>query len=85
MHGYTAESSVDFIDILQNLNMAAMLNVEARKGRWGGWVDGIYLDVSTDADTPGSLLDSLGVDLQTLPPSTRARAAAQSRSNPRPC
>lgn len=66
VRGYSAESSFDFIDIVQNLDMAAMLNVEVTKGRWGGWVDGIYLDVSSDADTPGSLLDSLGVDLQQM-------------------
>lgn len=65
-HGYTAESSFGFTDIVQHLDMVGMLNIEARKGRWGGWVDGIYMKVSSAGDTPGSLLDSLDVGLEQV-------------------
>lgn len=64
--GFTAETSVPFKDILSNLDMAAMLNLEARKGRWGGWVDGIYLKMSMDGDTPGPLLDRIGVSVEQV-------------------
>lgn len=65
-HGFTTETSVPFKDILSNLDMAAMLNLEARKGRWGGWVDGIYLKMSMDGDTPGPLLDRIGVSVEQV-------------------
>lgn len=64
--GYSAESSMPFEDVITNLDMVAMLNIEARKGRWGGWVDGIYMKLSTEADTPGPLLDSLEMGLESV-------------------
>ena len=38
--------SVDFDQLLKNLNLAFMGALEVRKGRWGGLTDFIYLDVS---------------------------------------
>jgi hypothetical protein len=64
--GYTASTHVGIDEILDHLDMVAMLNVEARRGRWGGWIDGIYLSMSSDAETPGPLLDSLGIGSKTL-------------------
>jgi hypothetical protein len=64
--GYNATSHIRLDEILDHLDMVAMINVEARRGRWGGWIDGIYLDMSSDAETPGPLLDSLGIGSKTL-------------------
>jgi uncharacterized protein YycO len=66
VRGFTAETDVPLKDILRNLDMIAMLNLEARKGRWGGWVDGLYLKMSMDAQTPGPLLDSVGVSIEQI-------------------
>lgn len=64
--GYSAETSVPFEDVITNLDMVAMLNIEARKGRWGGWLDGIYMKLSSEGDSPGPLLDSVGVSLDSV-------------------
>ena len=44
--GGTANISVDFDQLLENLNFAFMGTLEARKGRWGGLTDFVYLNVS---------------------------------------
>jgi hypothetical protein len=64
--GYTAQTSADFADIVRNLDMVAAATLEIRKGRWGGWVDGAYLKASVGADTPGPLLNSLGVGIEQI-------------------
>ncbi len=60
--------------ILQNLNMALMLTVEARKGDWSVLTDVVYLDVESDDSkvksvsftTPGGRIDvSVGADVGT--------------------
>jgi hypothetical protein len=66
VNGYHASTSFGIDDILRNLDMTAMFNLEVRRGRWGGWVDGLYLKVSSDADTPGRLLDSMGVSIESV-------------------
>lgn len=40
--------SADVGQILESLNLAFMGQLEARKGRWGGFTDLIYLDLSND-------------------------------------
>lgn len=64
--GYTAETSVGIDQILDNLDMVGMLNVELQRGRWGGWVDGLYLKMSAGADTPGPLLSSVDVSVEQI-------------------
>ena len=66
VNGFQASTSFGIDDILRNLDMTAMFNLEVRRGRWGGWVDGLYLKVSSDADTPGRLLDSMGVSIESV-------------------
>ena len=46
------EASVDlsFGDIWDNLDFGAMVNVEARKGKWGFFLDPTYMKLSVDAD-----------------------------------
>ena len=43
VHGYTTGTSASFADIIRNLDMVAAATLEVKKGRWGGWIDGIYL------------------------------------------
>ena len=64
--GYTAETSVGIDQILDNLDMTAMMNVELQRGRWGGWMDGLYLKMSAGADTPGPLLSSVDVSVEQI-------------------
>ena len=66
VRGYTADTSASFLDIVRNLDMIAAGNLEIRKGRWGGWIDGAYLKASVGADTPGPLLDSLNVGIEQI-------------------
>ena len=66
VQGYTASKHVGIEDILDNLDMVWMTNIEARRGRWGGWIDGVYLNMTSDAESPGPLLKSLGVGSATL-------------------
>jgi hypothetical protein len=40
--------NVNAKDVLQKLDMAFMGTVEARKGRWGGFADWVYSDLSAD-------------------------------------
>lgn len=64
--GYTTQTSADFIDIINNLDMIFAATLEARKGRWGGWVDGIYLKASAGADTPGPILNSISIGIEQV-------------------
>ena len=43
---------IDFDDLIENLNMAFMGTIGARKGKWSFMLDAIYLDVEDD-DTVG--------------------------------
>jgi opacity protein-like surface antigen len=51
--GTIATGGVDasFSDLLDDLDMALMGMIEARYGRWGLLLDGIYMDLSKNADT----------------------------------
>lgn len=64
--GVTAETSVGIDQILSNLDMVGMMNVELQRGRWGGWMDGLYLKMSAGADTPGPLLSSVDVSVEQI-------------------
>ncbi len=66
VRGFTADTSANFLDIVRNLDMIAAGTVEIRKGRWGGWIDGAYLQASVGAATPGPLLDSLNVGIEQV-------------------
>lgn len=62
--GFTTPVDVSFEDILKNLDMAAMFTLEARKGRWGGWIDFAYADVSVGGNPSGPLFDSVGLSMK---------------------
>lgn len=64
--GFTTGVDVPFSGILDHLDMTAALNIEAQKGRWGGWIDGMYLKVSAGGSTPDPLLHSVNVSVEQL-------------------
>ena len=64
--GFNVETDVPFTDILSNLDMTAMLNLEARKGRWGGWLDGLYLKMSMGTEPSGPVFDSVGLSIEQV-------------------
>jgi hypothetical protein len=47
-----AHTSASFTDIARNLDSALMLHFEARKGRWGFFVDPFYIDLGESVRTP---------------------------------
>ena len=51
------DSDVDesFGDILSNLDMALEAHFEVWKGKWGGFFDGTYVKLKTDAGTTGNI------------------------------
>lgn len=44
----SADVDVSFSDIMDNLDMALLLNFQARKGQWGLAIDTVYMNTSTD-------------------------------------
>jgi len=64
--GFTTDVDVPFSSILDHLDMTAALNIEAQKGRWGGWIDGMYLKVSAGGNTPDPLLQSVNLSVEQL-------------------
>lgn len=53
--GGTVNASASFDDILKSLDFAFMGALEARKGRWGGFTDVIYMDLSNSKSNARSL------------------------------
>ncbi|MEZ5304745.1 MAG: hypothetical protein R3F11_29475 [Verrucomicrobiales bacterium] len=64
--GITSEVDVPFSKILDNLDMTASMNIEAQRGRWGGWIDAMYLKVSAGGETPDPLLDNASLELKQV-------------------
>lgn len=64
--GFTSEVEVPFRKILDNLDMTASMNLEVQKGRWGGWIDGMYLKVSAGGETPDPLFDTVNVSVEQV-------------------
>lgn len=48
--GREADISTSFSDIWDNLDLGAQVHVEAKKGRWGLFFDGTYLDLSRSGE-----------------------------------
>jgi opacity protein-like surface antigen len=60
-HGRTAAVDASFGDVLDHLNMVAMIYFDARFGRWRALVDNLYVDVSNARATPAPSFDSVRV------------------------
>jgi hypothetical protein len=48
--GREAQTSTNFSDIWDNLDFGAQMHVEAKKGKWGIFFDGTYLDLSVSGE-----------------------------------
>jgi hypothetical protein len=59
--GFTSEIDIPFSGVLDHLDMTASLNLEAQKGRWGGWIDAMYLKVSAGGSTPDPLFNVVSI------------------------
>ena len=60
------ESETSGSDALSDLDFAFMAALEARHGRWGLVGDLLYVDLSSEADTPlGRLFDSVETELRS--------------------
>jgi hypothetical protein len=57
---------VPFKEILQNLEIGAMLRADAQHGKWGFYVEGIYLKLGADGKPPGPLLNSIDMQIQQV-------------------
>lgn len=64
VNGFDVGFSESFLDVLPDLNMAAMLRFEARNGKWGAIVDGFYVDLGVSGKPPGPLYNSASMDLK---------------------
>jgi hypothetical protein len=62
--GVEAEVDADFSDILDILDFAGFLHLEARKNRWGVFLDVAYLDFSAD-DEVKRRFTSLGAEVKS--------------------
>lgn len=62
--GLTTNIDVGFDTVLSHLDMAAALQLEIRKGRWGILADGFYAKLGVVGDTPGPLYSSASVDMK---------------------
>lgn len=64
--GYTAETDIPFKDVLSHLDMTAALQLEVKRDRWMVLLDGMYLKMSTAAETPGRLLSTIDVEMEQV-------------------
>lgn len=67
VRSFTSDVDVPFDKVLENLQMGAMGNVEARHGRWSLIGDGIYMRLEDDASRAsrgGRLLATLEVEIE---------------------
>lgn len=63
LRGRTGPVEVGFSDLLDNLDIAFMGRLEAWKGEWGLFVDGLYMDLGAEFSTPRGLV-SADIDLK---------------------
>ena len=58
LRGRTGPVDVSFSDLLENLDIAFMGRVEAWKGKWGLFFDGLYMDLGAKFSTPPGLVSA---------------------------
>lgn len=61
---FVTELSPSFSDIIDHIDMAAALQIEARKGRWGILADGFYADLGGSGSTPGRVYEQVDLDMK---------------------
>jgi hypothetical protein len=62
--GVSSEVDASFSDILDNLDFATQLHLEAARGRWGLFLDPTYIKLSADGDVP-TIVGDVDVDVDT--------------------
>jgi len=58
LRGRTGPVDVSFSDLLDNLDIAFMGRLEAWKGEWGLFLDGLYMDLGAEFSTPQGLISA---------------------------
>lgn len=58
LRGRTGPVEVGFSDLLDNLDIAFMGRLEAWKGEWGLFLDGLYMDLGAEFTTPRGLVSA---------------------------
>jgi len=67
LRGRTGPVDVSFSDLLDNLDIAFMGRVEAWKGEWGLFLDGLYMDLGAEFSTPqGAVSADIDVKMTML-------------------
>jgi opacity protein-like surface antigen len=67
LRGRTGPAEASFSDLLDNLDIAFMGHLEAWKGEWGLFLDGLYLDLGAEFSTPqGSISADIDVKMTML-------------------
>lgn len=61
--GFDVGFDETFLDVIDDVDFAAMLRFEARNGKWGAIVDGFYVDLGVSGNPPGPLYDNAGVEM----------------------
>ncbi|MCC6882265.1 MAG: hypothetical protein WBE58_07075 [Verrucomicrobiales bacterium] len=64
--GLETNVSASFRDLLANLDMIGAGTIEARKGKLGFIIDGLYLKASVGGSPPGPLLSNVSVSLEQV-------------------
>ncbi len=60
----TSELDVEFLDILDDIKMAAALQLEVRREKWGILADGFYVNLGASGPTPGPIYDNVDVSMK---------------------
>ncbi len=63
LRGRTGPVEASFSDLLDKLDIAFMGRLEAWKGEWGLFLDGLYMDLGAEFSTPQGLI-SADVDVK---------------------
>lgn len=64
--GFPSEIDAGFDDVFDVLEMAAALQFEARRGRWGFMADLFYAELGSSGTLPGPLQTNVDVDFEQL-------------------
>ena len=62
--GNTVDLDLPISDSLDILELAGMLNVEVRRGRWGLLFDGVYMELEDDVSAPGPFFEHIDITFQ---------------------
>ncbi|MES2438084.1 MAG: hypothetical protein V4584_03410 [Verrucomicrobiota bacterium] len=62
--GLSSNVDVTFLDIVDDLRMAAALQLEARHEKWGILADGFYVNLGASGPTPGPIYDHVDIKLR---------------------